>query len=606
MSSRNKLPLVLWITLLNLFASTPLWADEDQALERNVYLQQQLGDALGHFRNAVEEMHQVSTYYVNAETCNTRFDLKKLELQQKQSEGRVLHPQIAHAEQKYKDCQQELDRLETRAQSLSRQILALLKDPPSSHRQMLCDEFDEVRAHYSRCNQNLSEIARSFHEKSLRLYHQILPEIESLKQEVGKIADEVKQNLRQTRLHLEQAIDHYNQGLGLLRTYQDGLEALRQDANRWKVDFDWAKDMVCFPADTLIWTENGRRDIATLVDEYDPESPINVYACDVNNGTCRLKPVTAVYQSSADQWVEIHYSQDSRIQATENHPIYTEHGYLTAGEIAKHLNSGERIRVQVARGQGDLEFIEVHKAEIIQCDKPMTVYNLEVEGLETYFVGSLPLHVHNCSLNRMVQTITSNRQLMCGGLIAVCAGTALGSATLVTGSLAAGPVGAVAGSSVRTLAIGEMNASCTAAVAICGGALNQLHSDIRDDLVLNKKKSNQEKKYQSKSDAFGAAKRDLGIPKGQQPDVVKSLDLQDKWGNKVLDCNGRVINTREYHYTRADGSKVVIQEHSAGHKFGQGGVGDQGPHYNVRPYDPNTGNGSRNGSVAGTKDHYSY
>ncbi|MCB9228351.1 MAG: hypothetical protein H6618_01935 [Deltaproteobacteria bacterium] len=109
-----------------------------------------------------------------------------------------------------------------------------------------------------------------------------------------------------------------------------------------------------------------------------------------------------------------------------------------------------------------------------------------------------------------------------------------------------------------------------------------------------------------KKDAFGAAKRDLGIPKGQQPDAVKSVALEDKWGKKILDSNGKVVNTREYHFTRSDGSKVVIQEHSAGHKFGQGGVGDQGPHYNVRPYDTKSGNAARNGAVDGTKDHYSY
>lgn len=46
---------------------------------------------------------------------------------------------------------------------------------------------------------------------------------------------------------------------------------------------------------------------------------------------------------------------------------------------------------------------------------------------------------------------------------------------------------------------------------------------------------------------------------------------------------------------------LIIQDHSAGHHFGQGGVGDQGSHFNVRPI----GN-PRTGSVDGTLDHYSY
>ncbi|PSV59404.1 hypothetical protein CTT35_15410 [Photobacterium damselae] len=28
---------------------------------------------------------------------------------------------------------------------------------------------------------------------------------------------------------------------------------------------------------------------------------------------------------------------------------------------------------------------------------------------------------------------------------------------------------------------------------------------------------------------------------------------------------------------------MVIQDHGAGHNFGQGGIGDQGPHFNIRP-----------------------
>ena len=120
------------------------------------------------------------------------------------------------------------------------------------------------------------------------------------------------------------------------------------------------------------------------------------------------------------------------------------------------------------------------------------------------------------------------------------------------------------------------------------------------------KSSDSVSKFQSKSDAFRSAKRDLGIPQRQRPDAVKSVPMEDKWGKKILDSNGKVVNTREYHFTRSDGSKVVIQEHSAGHKFGQGGVGDQGPHYNVRPLDPKSGNATRNGAVDGTKDHYSY
>ena len=108
--------------------------------------------------------------------------------------------------------------------------------------------------------------------------------------------------------------------------------------------------------------------------------------------------------------------------------------------------------------------------------------------------------------------------------------------------------------------------------------------------------------------AFNEAKRDANIPRSQQPDQNPSnrrsyerVAMTDRSGRAVLGPNGQPIMTREYSYTRADGTKVVIQDHSAGHKYREGGVGDQGAHVNVRPAE-----NTRNGSVPGTKGHYEW
>ncbi|MEU7591019.1 HNH/endonuclease VII fold putative polymorphic toxin [Micromonospora sp. NPDC049230] len=100
--------------------------------------------------------------------------------------------------------------------------------------------------------------------------------------------------------------------------------------------------------------------------------------------------------------------------------------------------------------------------------------------------------------------------------------------------------------------------------------------------------------------ALNQAKRDLGIPRSQHPDAVNRVPMTDKWGRRILDENNRPIITREYVYTRPDGSKVVIQDHAAGHQF-DGGVGNQGPHFNVRPPE-----NTRTGHVPGTTDHYPF
>ncbi|MFJ9466552.1 DUF6531 domain-containing protein [Streptomyces caniferus] len=105
----------------------------------------------------------------------------------------------------------------------------------------------------------------------------------------------------------------------------------------------------------------------------------------------------------------------------------------------------------------------------------------------------------------------------------------------------------------------------------------------------------------TKRGAFRAAKRDLGIQKGQAPDYVAHVDMETAKGAKVLK-DGMPIPTRESHYTLADGRKVVIQDHSAGHIYGPPGTaGNQGRHFNVRP-----GDDTRNGKVPGTSEHYSW
>ncbi|MCF6525063.1 putative T7SS-secreted protein [Streptomyces sp. JJ36] len=109
------------------------------------------------------------------------------------------------------------------------------------------------------------------------------------------------------------------------------------------------------------------------------------------------------------------------------------------------------------------------------------------------------------------------------------------------------------------------------------------------------------KNLPSRSAAFREAKRDLGIPMTQNPESISRVPMTDKFGSAIMGDNGQPIMTREYVFTRGDGSKVIIQDHAAGHQFGEGGVGDQGRHFNVRPFD-----NPRTGKVPGTAQHYEY
>ncbi|MCZ4515937.1 HNH/endonuclease VII fold putative polymorphic toxin, partial [Streptomyces sp. ActVer] len=105
----------------------------------------------------------------------------------------------------------------------------------------------------------------------------------------------------------------------------------------------------------------------------------------------------------------------------------------------------------------------------------------------------------------------------------------------------------------------------------------------------------------SRNAAFRMAKRDLGIPMTQQPDELRRVPMTDRTGRQIMDDSGKPVMTREYVYTREDGSQVIVQDHSAGHDFREGGVGNQGRHYNVRPSE-----NPRTGKVPGTAQHYEY
>ncbi|MGS7254340.1 RHS repeat-associated core domain-containing protein, partial [Pseudomonas anuradhapurensis] len=93
-------------------------------------------------------------------------------------------------------------------------------------------------------------------------------------------------------------------------------------------------------------------------------------------------------------------------------------------------------------------------------------------------------------------------------------------------------------------------------------------------------------------------RRRLGIPLTQQPINQKMVRLTNRDGESILDENRRPIRSRELTY-RVNGRDIIVQDHSAGHYYGEGGVGDQPPHHNVRPID-----NPRTGSVDGMEDHY--
>jgi RHS repeat-associated protein len=106
----------------------------------------------------------------------------------------------------------------------------------------------------------------------------------------------------------------------------------------------------------------------------------------------------------------------------------------------------------------------------------------------------------------------------------------------------------------------------------------------------------------SKAEALAQAKIDAGIPPDKPPDDVRVVRLTDMFGKQILTADYQPIFTEEQDFLMPDGSIITIQDHQTGHQFGEeGGVGDQPPHFNVRP-----GDNTRTGFVPGTQSHYPY
>jgi hypothetical protein len=115
---------------------------------------------------------------------------------------------------------------------------------------------------------------------------------------------------------------------------------------------------------------------------------------------------------------------------------------------------------------------------------------------------------------------------------------------------------------------------------------------------------------QSRKAMLRKAKRDLGIPNNKKPYKVKNEPLLENGTQKIV--NGKPVMTREYFFERkvknSKGEtvieKIVVQEHTAGHKFVKNGKETiVKPHFNIRPTDE-LGNTIPKGKIPGTDGHY--
>lgn len=147
-----------------------------------------------------------------------------------------------------------------------------------------------------------------------------------------------------------------------------------------------AKGELCFVAGTKVLCDNGLESIEDIqVGDY-------VYAENPDTGELSLKKVLQVFVNETTELVYVVINGEA-IVTTPGHPFYVEDkGWIGADSLSPgdivYTFGGNRIGVDSIR--------------IVHLDKPVTVYNFEVEDFHTYFVGEQSILVHNkgCGLNK--------------------------------------------------------------------------------------------------------------------------------------------------------------------------------------------------------------
>ncbi|MDH6567711.1 hypothetical protein M2160_002732 [Streptomyces sp. SAI-117] len=151
-----------------------------------------------------------------------------------------------------------------------------------------------------------------------------------------------------------------------------------------------ALNSMCFPAGTRIATEHGTRPIEEI------RAGDRVWAQDPETGERRLRTVAGVMERTADALVSVDIGTET-LRATTEHPFWVTGKGWTGAEA---LRPGDRLRT--------LDGKDARVESVTRKRGPVQVYNFEVEGDHTYFVGAAKVLVHNsCRIwpNNMAATL---------------------------------------------------------------------------------------------------------------------------------------------------------------------------------------------------------
>jgi len=151
-------------------------------------------------------------------------------------------------------------------------------------------------------------------------------------------------------------------------------------------DFGWLQS--CFLAGTLIKYPDGTSKPIEQVQVGD-----EVLSYDILNKKYARAEVLELYSRVRDGYNILSFSDGTKLEVTDEHPIYTKRGWASVNPDATEKNTHLEM---VALAQGDLVFkdgnswITISKIESIK--KEVKIYNLRVSDYNTFFAGDVLVH----------------------------------------------------------------------------------------------------------------------------------------------------------------------------------------------------------------------
>lgn len=162
--------------------------------------------------------------------------------------------------------------------------------------------------------------------------------------------------------------------------YTDMFYMLNDSFGNKSKYFYFHVEQLCFKENTLVSTPNG------LVAIQDIKEGDLVYSKNIEKDAVEIKRVLKKFKHDVDYKLTKIYTENSIIEATTGHKIYTKNKGWTK---AYNIENGDMLLSQ------DNKEVIVKNVENMVKNEKVTVYNFEVEDNHNYFVGEERLLVHN-------------------------------------------------------------------------------------------------------------------------------------------------------------------------------------------------------------------